>query len=114
MMEGPLMAIGLFVITFVLGTIGLTIKLSFKTGIIFPTLVIFFFIMWDRAIDLTVFNLNISHLKDADPKILLLFMIILPISMIPMIIKILRAVKFAFNFVGDLLYPITSKFTSKE
>lgn len=108
------MAIGLFVITFVLGSIGLVIKLLFKTGIIFPTLVIFFFIMWDKAIDLAVFNLNISHLKDADPKILLLFMVVLPISMIPMAIKFLRAVKFTFNFVWDLLYPVTSKFTTKE
>ena len=111
-MEGVLFGIGMFVISLVVGTIVMVIKILFKSRAIYPIMVMIVFSLSDKGIDAALFNRKLSYLKDADPKMLLKFIVILAISMIPMIVKIIKTLRFVPGIIKDFIDSIVYRFPS--
>ena len=111
-MEGVLFGIGMFVITFVVGAITLVIRFLFKSGAIYPMLVMIVFSLADKGIDSALFNRNLVYLKNTETRILLLFIMIFIISMIPIGIKTVKALNFVLSFIKDIIGSIVYKIST--
>lgn len=111
-MEGVLFGIGMFVITFVVGAISLGIKILFKSGAIYPILVMIVFSMADKGIDSALFNRNLVYFKNVETKTLLFFIITFIISMIPITIKTVKTLKIILFFIKDVIGSIAYKIST--